>query len=283
MLGRTALLGPGRVRATVAVELGLGATDRLLVAFLALLVPIAIGLGLYARDRVAFRRFVFVVVATFLASYLGYVVFPTLGPRATDGAHVGGGAISRALRAFIALAEGNRLDAFPSGHTAMALVCIGLGWSAFPRGRPRAARPPRRRRSAPVVAGLPAPALPCDALEATRAIAEHAVDRPQMTGRHEPAGPPRRDATDATTTGPVVDVPEQQHVHVLQQRCRQPRKRTPRETALDRAHGRRDPPRPEAVEPAQHRRRRVGAVLRREEPPPHPIVRIPRRPLARTR
>jgi membrane-associated phospholipid phosphatase len=96
--------------------------------------PVALGVALYTRDRDEFRRFAFTVVATFLVSYIGYLIFPTLGPRTTD-AVLGGGAVSRAVRAFVHVAEANLLDAFPSGHVAVATVCVGCGWRLFPRWR----------------------------------------------------------------------------------------------------------------------------------------------------
>jgi membrane-associated phospholipid phosphatase len=96
--------------------------------------PVVLGIALYARSRERFRHFAFAVVATFLASYVGYLIFPASGPRILDGA-LGGGAITRLLRAFVDAVEGNQLDAFPSGHVAVALVCAGCGWRYFPRWR----------------------------------------------------------------------------------------------------------------------------------------------------
>jgi membrane-associated phospholipid phosphatase len=99
------------------------------------LLPVVLAVGLYARDRDEFRAFAFAVVGTLLASYGGYLLFPTLGPRTLDDAVLGGGAVARAVRTFVHAVEGNPLDAFPSGHTAVALVCAGWGWDRFPRWR----------------------------------------------------------------------------------------------------------------------------------------------------
>lgn len=98
------------------------------------LLPVVLGVALYARRRDRFRRFAFTVVVTFLASYIGYLAFPTSGPRIVDDA-LGGGAVTRLLRAFVGSVEGNQLDAFPSGHVAVTLVCVGCGWRQFPRWR----------------------------------------------------------------------------------------------------------------------------------------------------
>jgi membrane-associated phospholipid phosphatase len=37
--------------------------------------------------------------------------------------------------ALLHMVERNLLDAFPSGHTAISLVCLTLGWRLFPRWR----------------------------------------------------------------------------------------------------------------------------------------------------
>jgi len=102
--------------------------------------PLGIGIAVYASHR---RReyddVVLAVVTTLVLCYLGYFLFPTTGPRVPAGledAVLGGGAVSRGVRAFVATAEANLLDAFPSGHTAIALVSLGVGWRSLPRARP---------------------------------------------------------------------------------------------------------------------------------------------------
>lgn len=102
-------------------------------------VPVAMAVALRARGRLAeFDRLVFALVGTLLLSYLGYFLFPATGPRVPEAAAqavLGGGVVSRAVRAFLARAELNLLDAFPSGHTAISLVFLGHGWRLFPRWR----------------------------------------------------------------------------------------------------------------------------------------------------
>lgn len=98
--------------------------------------PVAIGAVLYRRKpREVFERYVVTVVVSFYASYAGYVFFPTLGPRTEDATLLGGGTLSAAVRTFVRMAEGNPLDAFPSGHTAVSLVCLRLGWHHVPGWR----------------------------------------------------------------------------------------------------------------------------------------------------
>jgi len=102
--------------------------DAASIAYVAYYVaPVSLAVLLYLRRPPAdFRRMAFTVVLTFYASYAGYFVFPTLGPRvsAEAGAPLIGGDISQAVRVFIDLAERTRTDAFPSGHTAIALLCV---------------------------------------------------------------------------------------------------------------------------------------------------------------
>jgi membrane-associated phospholipid phosphatase len=115
-------------------------TDAASLAYVSYyVVPVAMGVALYRRaHRAAFHRLVFVVVASFLVSYACYFAMPATGPRVAPEAEdmvLGGSAISEAVRAFLRVAEINRLDAFPSGHTALSLVFVGVGWRLLPRWR----------------------------------------------------------------------------------------------------------------------------------------------------
>lgn len=112
-------------------------TDLTYLAYVGYYVaPVALAAVLYLRrSRDEFQQLVFAVVLTFYASYVGYFVFPTLGPRVPLGSEaviVGGGAISHAVRLLIEYAERTRTDAFPSGHTAVAFVCLYFAWRASP-------------------------------------------------------------------------------------------------------------------------------------------------------
>jgi membrane-associated phospholipid phosphatase len=115
-------------------------TDLTYLAYVGYYVaPVALAAVLYLRkSRDEFQQLVFTVVLTFYVSYVGYFVFPTLGPRVPLGSEaviVGGGAVSHAVRFFIEYAECTRTDAFPSGHTAVALVCLSFAWRASPAVR----------------------------------------------------------------------------------------------------------------------------------------------------
>lgn len=101
-------------------------------------IPIAIIVALYrASRRAEFDSFVFTAAATFIASYTGYLLAPATGPRIAPGDEtaLGGAAMDGWLQAFLHLFERNQLDAFPSGHTALALVYLVLGWKLLPRWR----------------------------------------------------------------------------------------------------------------------------------------------------
>lgn len=88
------------------------------------LVPIAaVVLSGLVRGRHAFDRALAAVVGGFLLSYLGYLWFPTLGPKdvlQADLSHAN--AVAEWLRVETDAAEANPWDCFPSGHTMMSLV-----------------------------------------------------------------------------------------------------------------------------------------------------------------
>lgn len=102
-------------------------------------IPVVIAVALYVRGRRAdFDAAVFGFIATLLVSYIGYFLFPATGPRlppGTDALVLGGGAVSAGVRSFMHFAEVNKLDAFPSGHTALSLVFLTYGWRLLPRWR----------------------------------------------------------------------------------------------------------------------------------------------------
>jgi len=96
---------------------------------------LAVALG-RARGAGDCERNTFAVLLAFWASYAGYVLMPAAGPRlprAEEALLLGGGAISDGVRAFLHGAEKTLLDAFPSGHTAIALVSAWAVWRTAPR------------------------------------------------------------------------------------------------------------------------------------------------------
>lgn len=108
-------------------------TDLTYLAYLSYyLAPVVVVAALYrAGDEERFRSVVFRIAFTFYASYVGYFLFPTFGPRVPLGreaAVIGGGYLSQGVRLFLHYAERTLTDAFPSGHTAIALLCLYFAW-----------------------------------------------------------------------------------------------------------------------------------------------------------
>lgn len=104
------------------------------------LLPVVVAVAARARrGPAAFERTVFALLLAFFLCYLGYFLWPASGPRvpeADEAAVLGGGAVAAAVRAFLRAAEATTLDAFPSGHTALAVVPAVLGIRLFPRWAP---------------------------------------------------------------------------------------------------------------------------------------------------
>ncbi|HET6437445.1 MAG TPA: phosphatase PAP2 family protein [Anaeromyxobacter sp.] len=118
-----------------------GFTDASYIAYASFyLLPVVTLLWLRAqKERAVFERASFTVVLGFCLSYVGYVLWPTSGPRLgpAEEAALGGGAVSEAIRAFLRWGGVNLLDAFPSGHTAISLLTAlvatrPLGWRTIP-------------------------------------------------------------------------------------------------------------------------------------------------------
>ncbi len=88
-------------------------------------------LGVYVRlkrDDAAFSETIFAILLCFYLSYVGYILFPALGPRyVMDHLHerdVGGFLLTEPIERVLNMLEGIKRDAFPSGHTAIALTVL---------------------------------------------------------------------------------------------------------------------------------------------------------------
>jgi len=95
--------------------------------------PVALGVTLIAGGRwEAFERALFGIVLCFYLSYLGYLLVPAVGPRFTlehlQTTGLQAGAMTSALQETLNRLEYNKTDAFPSGHTAIALVSLYYAW-----------------------------------------------------------------------------------------------------------------------------------------------------------
>jgi len=80
----------------------------------------------------AFDKFLFLILFCYYLSFIGYMLFPALGPRYAiehlQTMNIDGSLISKTIQDFLNSLEGVKRDAFPSGHTAIALVVL---FSAF--------------------------------------------------------------------------------------------------------------------------------------------------------
>jgi membrane-associated phospholipid phosphatase len=107
--------------------------NRFTVEFLQLVytmfIPGALVLGIILwvrKPRQEFRYGTFVIAATFLISYLGYLTLPARGPRfmeyASQHSALQGWWMFHSLQNLLDTLEGVQYDCFPSGHVAVVLV-----------------------------------------------------------------------------------------------------------------------------------------------------------------
>jgi len=96
-------------------------------------IPISLGIVLkIKKDRNAFEKSLFIILLCFYLSYIGYMLFPALGPRYAmehlQSSTVGGFLVSKPIQDTLNLLEGIKRDAFPSGHTAIAMTVLYLSY-----------------------------------------------------------------------------------------------------------------------------------------------------------
>jgi membrane-associated phospholipid phosphatase len=97
--------------------------------------PMAIVLGVVLwvkKKETAFPEAIFGIILCFYLSYLGYLLFPAVGPRFTL-AHLqtrdlAAGPLVVAIQDTLNALENTKTDAFPSGHTAIALMTLYYAW-----------------------------------------------------------------------------------------------------------------------------------------------------------
>jgi membrane-associated phospholipid phosphatase len=95
--------------------------------------PISLGTILFVRGRQReFDTAVFVIVLCFYLSYVGYLLVPAVGPRFTlnhvQTTSLQTGPVTLWVQQALDRFEQNKTDAFPSGHTAVALVSLFYAW-----------------------------------------------------------------------------------------------------------------------------------------------------------
>lgn len=96
-------------------------------------IPLSLGIVLIARGRFgAFEEVLFGILLCFYLSYVGYLLFPAIGPRftlshlQTQGLQLS--PFMETIQATLNALEKNKTDAFPSGHTAVALMSLYYAW-----------------------------------------------------------------------------------------------------------------------------------------------------------
>jgi len=96
-------------------------------------IPLSLGIVLIARGRFgAFDEVLFGILLCFYLSYVGYLLFPAIGPRFTL-SHLQTQGLQlppfmETIQATLNALEKNKTDAFPSGHTAVALMSLYYAW-----------------------------------------------------------------------------------------------------------------------------------------------------------
>lgn len=96
-------------------------------------IPLSLGFVLIAKGRRdEFDEALFGIVLCFYLSYVGYLLVPAIGPRFTlahlQTADLQAGPFITMIQETLNGLEKNKTDAFPSGHTAVALMTLYYAW-----------------------------------------------------------------------------------------------------------------------------------------------------------
>lgn len=109
-------------------------TDLLIIGYCTYyFMPIILGVVLKIKGKEeAFQEGLFTVLLCFYLSYVGYVLFPALGPRYTmlhlHNKPLQGALLFEGINNLLNTLERIKRDAFPSGHTGITLVVVYLAW-----------------------------------------------------------------------------------------------------------------------------------------------------------
>jgi len=107
-------------------------TDVLQLAYASYyFLPLTLGITLKTRQGGdVFDRSLFFIMLCFYLSYVGYMLWPALGPRFTInyGSELSGFLLANSVQEFLNKLEGIKRDAFPSGHTGIALTVLYLSF-----------------------------------------------------------------------------------------------------------------------------------------------------------
>lgn len=109
-------------------------TDILQLAYTSYyFLPVTLGIMLLRNNqKEEFNRSLFLILFCFYLSYLGYILMPALGPRFTinhlQSIELKGLLVAEPIQRLLNELEGIKRDAFPSAHTAIALVVLYLSY-----------------------------------------------------------------------------------------------------------------------------------------------------------
>jgi membrane-associated phospholipid phosphatase len=101
------------------------------ISYYPMTIVLAVTLAVKGREE-QFDEAVFGIILCFYLSYLGYILIPAVGPRyalahlQTQGLEAG--PLVVAIQETLNALENTKTDAFPSGHTAIAVVTLFYAW-----------------------------------------------------------------------------------------------------------------------------------------------------------
>lgn len=107
-------------------------TDLLSLAYLSYyFLPVILIVNLYRKGRIEdFQQVIFVLTFGYYLSFVGYILFPAIGPRFTQtslySVPLEGSFITDFVRDTLNALEHNKRDCMPSGHTQIALMVLFL-------------------------------------------------------------------------------------------------------------------------------------------------------------
>jgi membrane-associated phospholipid phosphatase len=95
--------------------------------------PFSLGVVVYfTKNREDFRHLIFSILFSIYVTYVGYILFPAVGPRFSlyhlQTTALVGYAVTLPIREYLNWLEHVMRDAFPSGHTMLALVVLFYTW-----------------------------------------------------------------------------------------------------------------------------------------------------------
>ncbi|MDP3298176.1 MAG: phosphatase PAP2 family protein [Thermodesulfovibrionia bacterium] len=95
--------------------------------------PVILGVALKVKgEKTQFDRGIFLVILCFFLSFIGYILMPAIGPRFTinhlQSTELHGIFLRDIIDSTLNALEGKKMDAFPSGHTAVTLVVLYLAY-----------------------------------------------------------------------------------------------------------------------------------------------------------